>query len=300
MAPAALVEARHLVMASVQAQARQVGLWQEHAALGWWQSGLPAMAANLVVHCGPLAGDRQVCALARLLARSGPAAGWLVWPDQRPEHQRALLQGCGFHLCERIELASFNVSQNVSQTVFLPPSRPAGDGAGERVGCRPLAAADRPACAVLLQACHGVPAAVAAVVAAAFVDAPPLLLAHGSLQLQTLAIWQQGRPVATITAALWRPLEPTHGPACGGLLWLGTDPAWRRRGYGMQVTAAACAWLQQQGAQRLHVQASAAAASIYRGLGFAHDGWLELWGCVPFSRSAETHRERHRPDPRRV
>lgn len=270
MAEAALPEARRLVAASVQAQAQWAGLWQQHRGLQWWQSGLPAMAGNLVVGCDSGTSDRQLQALARLLGRGGVPAGWLLWPDQVPQRQGALLRDCGFGPCERIWLASLAAAD-------LP-------GAAAAQGCRVLGATDRPALATLLQACHGVPAALAAVVAAAFAAARPLPLAGGRVQLQTFAVGAADASdavlLASITALLWQPQGAADAGAqpSGALLWLGTHPDRRRLGHGTRVTAAACRWLQQQGAVRLYVQASAEALSIYRGLGFAEDGWLELWG----------------------
>ena len=265
MAAVPLLDARRLVAASVQAQAQWAGLWQQHRGLQWWQSGLPAMAANLVVGCEADVSDRQLQALARWLARAGAPAGWLLWPDQAPQRQAALLQSSGFGPCERIWLAS------VAAAALRCP---------ELSGtCRQLGAADRPGLAALLQACHGVPAGLAAVVAAAFVAERPLRLDGGTAQLQTFAVGAADPgPAASITALVWQPHAVGAQP-CGALLWLGTHPAHRCQGYGTQVTAAACRWLQQQGAARLHVQASAAAIAIYQGLGFAEDGWLELWGC---------------------
>lgn len=268
MASAAIEQARRLVIASMQAQALHAGLWQQYRGMQWWQSGLPAVAANLVVDCAPSVSAGHLCALARLMARWRTPAGWLVWPDQAPERQVPWLQTCGLFCCERIWLASVAAED-------LRSNEPAAS-------CRVLGVSDRSALMALFQSCHAVPAAFAAVVAAAFTHQQPLSLAQGTVQLQTFAACRAAdalNPITTsITAVLWVPSG--HGAAeqaCGALVWLGTHPAWRRRGYARQVTASACHWLQASGAQRLFVQASAAAAPLYRDLGFAEDGWLQLW-----------------------
>jgi hypothetical protein len=43
----------------------------------------------------------------------------------------------------------------------------------------------------------------------------------------------------------------------------------------------ACSWLIDSGVHRIHVQAAAAARSLYDSLGFEGDGVLELWGFTP-------------------
>lgn len=276
MASPQVVDARRLVVASVRAQALRKGLWQEHHGMCWWQSGLPAMAGNLVVSCGPTADPRRLQALARLLARSPAPAGWLLWPDQDPERQRPLLEGRGFRRCERIGLASLPMDQRSAAVL--------GQRGGEPVGLPVAALSDAaaPALAGLLQVCHGIPSSLADVVAAAFVMAQPWPVAGeqaGPLRLQTFAAYQDGLPVATITAVLLQLEAGASAVTQGGLLWLGTHPHWRRRGFARQVTLAACRWLQAAGVERIHVQAAAAAHSLYASLGFGDDGWLELWGC---------------------
>lgn len=278
MASPQVVDARRLVVASVQAQARLKGLWQEHHTLRWWQSGLPAMAGNLVVSCGPGADARRLQSLARLLVRFPAPAGWLLWPDQEPERQRPLLERHGFRCCERIGLASLPMDQRSAAVL----GQRGGEPVVLPVAVLPDAAA--PALADLLQVCHGIPSALAVVVATAFVTAQSWPLAGeqtGTLRLQTFAVSQDGVPVATITAALLNFEAGASAVPLGGLLWLGTHPHWRRRGFARQVTLAACRWLQAAGVEHIHVQAAAAARSLYASLGFGDDGWLELWGCPP-------------------
>ena len=278
MASPQVVDARRLVAASIQAQARLKGLWQQHRQMCWWQSGLPAMAANLVVSCGPEADARRVQSLARLLARSPAPAGWLLWPDQDPARQRPLLEAQGFRCCERIALASLPMDQR--SVAALGQSAPQAGGSPVAL----LTSAGAPALAVLLEACHGIPSALAVVVATAFLTAQPWPVAGeqaGTLRLQTFAVSQDGVPVASITAALLNPVARAGGQPIGCLLWLGTHPQWRRRGFARHVTLAACRWLRAEGAERIHVQAAAAACSLYASLGFGDDGWLELWGCPP-------------------
>lgn len=267
-----LEQSRQLVAASVQAQAALTGVWQERGGMGWWLSGLPAMAANLVVACDPGASDRQIAALARWMAHRPSPVGWLLWPDQEPLRQQRLLAGHGFRPCERLWLASLTAGP-----ADWPDAGPcrllgAADTAAE-------IAADTAAYGSLLQACHGIPASFAAVVAQAFVNVRPTSVGPASLRLQTLAVEQDGALLATITAAV---VGGPAAPPLGGLLWLGTHPSCRRRGLGRLVTAAACRWLAGWGVTRIHVQASDAAVMLYRSLGFAEDGWLELWGSPAF------------------
>lgn len=275
MASAELEQSRDLVAASVQAQAALVGVWQEHGGMAWWLSGLPVMAANLVVVCEPGASDQQIEALARWMARRPAPAGWLLWPDQQPSRQQQLLEGCGFRPCERLWLASVACRHGDQEPGLWAPSTLQTEAGSSRV----LAAADRAAYGSLLQACHGIPASLAAVVAQAFVNERPSVIGQGTVHLHTLAFHRNGALLATITAALvCRPAAPP----LGGLLWLGTHPSCRRRGLGRLVTAAACRWLAGCGVARIHVQASDAAVTLYRSLGFAEDGWLELWGSPAF------------------
>jgi ribosomal protein S18 acetylase RimI-like enzyme len=272
---AELEQSRDLIAASVQAQAAQVGVWQEHGGMGWWLSGLPAMAANLVVACDPGASDRQIGALARWMARRPAPAGWLLWPDQQPARQQRLLEGCGFRPCERLWLASVACRHgDLEPGLWSPSTHEVEPGSS-----RQLIAADRAAYGSLLQACHGIPASLAAVVAQAFVSERFSPMGQASVRLQTLAFDRRGALLAAITAAV---VSRPAAPPLGGLLWLGTHPSCRRHGLGRLVTAAACRWLAGCGVARIHVQASDAAVTLYRSLGFAEDGWLELWGCPPF------------------
>ena len=257
-----MVEARRLVAACVRAQASRAGLWQCHGDLRWWQSGLPAMAANLVVDCGQQPRPAQLSALAALLVRASAPAGWLIWPDQQPLVQQPLLRRQGFSPRERLWLAS------VDGHHFEPDPAPSSSM---------LTSADSEALARLYQACHHIPIHFAAVTAQAFLESSP--------QLRTFAQLDPGsdglppRPVASITACLMSPPGLQQSVPLGGLVWLGTHPAWRRRGYARQLTLQACRWLAAAGVERIHVQAASAAVSLYQSLGFVEQGWLDLWGC---------------------
>jgi len=256
-----LVQARRLVAACVRAQASYGGLWQRHNNLCWWQTGLPAMAANLVVDCGPKPRHAQLSALAELLVRSRAPAGWLIWPDQQPERQRQLLLRQGFSPRERLWLASLNI-QHVEP-------EPGSSGSI-------LTSAESEALASLYQACHGIPSGFARLTAQAFLNSPHQLRTFAQLEPSTNG--QQPQAVASITACWMRPRELQGQGALGGLVWLGTHPAWRRRGYARQLTIQACRWLAAVGVQCIHVQASAMAVPLYRSLGFVENGWLDLWG----------------------
>lgn len=248
--------------------------------MGWWLSGLPAMGANLVVTCDVGTTDQQIEALARWMAVRPAPAGWLLWPDQRPSRQQELLGGCGFHRCERLWLASLVDARGYARAAggddfWVPPTLP-----GDVGPCRVLVAADRAAYGSLLQSCHGIPASLAAVVAQAFINEQPTALGQDTARFRTLGCERDGALLASITAVFV--CRPAATPLAG-LLWLGTHPSCRRRGFGRLVTAAACRWLVGCGVDRIHVQASAAAVSLYRSLGFQEDGWLELWGRSPLN-----------------
>ncbi|GAA1805449.1 hypothetical protein GCM10009682_29090 [Luedemannella flava] len=62
----------------------------------------------------------------------------------------------------------------------------------------------------------------------------------------------------------------------GYVEWVVTDPAWRRRGHALSVTAALVDWLVDEGAAVIDVHASVAAAPLYRRLGFTGDGPVAL------------------------
>jgi ribosomal protein S18 acetylase RimI-like enzyme len=270
----ALQEARDLVATSVKVQARSSGLWQHHGGLRWWQSGLPAMAANLVVDAGPQPHSARVLALAELLVRAGSPAGWLVWPDQLPKLQGQWLSARGFTACERLWLATL-CSNAPSAALLLEasPAVPRGDA------IRWLGSPDVEGLAQLYGRCHGIPDSLASVTAHAFVTQ--------SHQLSTLAAFcldpsgLAAAPVASITACIANASSAQDAAPVGGLVWLGTHPAWRRRGYARSLTALACRWLLARGVDRIHVQAAPAAQALYRSLGFVDQGWLELWGWQP-------------------
>jgi len=255
-----LDEARDLLAAALQAQAQCVGLWQEWNQLRWWQSGLPAMAANLVLDCGLQPNRSQLRALAQLLARAPSPAGWLIWPDQLPNLQQSVLRGCGFRLCERLWLGEMDSSQLAG----LPERWPAVS-----TSCRLLSSVEGEPLARLYGACHQVPPSLAQVAARAFLGDPDQFSTYGHFSADGPA--KALEPVAAITTC--------RRASLGSLLWLGTHPACRGRGYARQVTLAACHGLIQQGVGRVHVQASEAAVPLYGSLGFSHGGWLELWGC---------------------
>ena len=279
MASAALFDARQLVAASVRCQADLEGLWQEHRGMRWWQSGLSAMAANLVVDPGTQTLDKNLQALAEVMIRGGVPAGWLVWPDQQPGRQHTILEASGFRCCEQIWLASLDCqARRLRDQRDLPPWPVAG------MSARVLSTRDVPALVALLKACHGVPESLAAIVATTFAGelvCDPAADPAGVLQLRTFAVLAGPSPVSSITAAVLGGCSWGDGVPRGGLLWLGTHPQWRCRGLARQVTRMACSWLIDSGVHRIHVQAAAAARSLYDSLGFEGDGVLELWGFTP-------------------
>jgi predicted acetyltransferase len=69
---------------------------------------------------------------------------------------------------------------------------------------------------------------------------------------------------ATAAAASWG--------RTAGVFFVNTDPAWRGRGVGTVMTAAALRSASDAGAQRAYLDASALGLSIYQRLGFASVG----------------------------
>jgi ribosomal protein S18 acetylase RimI-like enzyme len=65
-----------------------------------------------------------------------------------------------------------------------------------------------------------------------------------------------------------------------GLYWIGTRPASRRRGLGAACTRMLCQHAFESGAQAVVLQAAAAAAGVYRRLGFREIGRLACY-CRP-------------------
>lgn len=265
-----LAEARVLVAASLRAQSLRAGLWQQWHDLLWWQSGLQAIGANLVVDVGELWSEARLVALAQLMARAAAPAGWLLWPDQQPLGQQAILQAQGFAPCERLWLG-----------LARPQLDPAWiDDSPSAVSLQVLNSNHTDALTALYGRCHGVPQDVAQLVAETFLAPQSGEVSGGALNFRCFAalapVGAGGAPlpVAAVTAC-WQP----HGLGCGSLLWLGTDPPWRRQGLARSLTRWACHWLADWGVQRVHVQAAAPAVGLYRLLGFEHQGWLELWGC---------------------
>ncbi|MCP9808631.1 GNAT family N-acetyltransferase [Cyanobium sp. HWJ4-Hawea] len=245
----------------------------------WWQTGMLAIAANIVVDCGQDAPAQQMLALAERMAQARAPAGWLVWPDQNPERQQPLLLRCGFRPCEQLWLASLAVRSLSSRDKLAA-------NFNNELHCGPVAAAQIDELILFYQCCHLIPISFARVVANAFCAESNLVCGSTShlldgLRLKTFGLWNADRLVATITAIMLNSSNSQLSEVFGGLLWLGTHPAWRCRGLARQLTSHACGWLAHQGVEHVHVQASAAAIPLYRSLGFVERGWLELWASGP-------------------
>jgi len=249
----------------------------------WWLSGLPAIAANLLLDAGPDPQAHLVQRLAARLLHFEHPLGWLIWPDQQPHRQRAVLTDVGFRLSERLWLGGLSIPLALTPLEAVQSNPWSGSVAG--VPASRLLPVDRQRYGAFLMACHQIPRRLAELVAQAFVTAPhqhsgtPLLAAAGATQLATFAFADPiGRLQASITACCASvERQGTEPMPVGGLVWLGTHPAARRQGLARQLTEQACLWLQAQGVQEIVVQASQPAVPLYRALGFQPQGSLELW-----------------------
>ncbi len=254
-------EARRLVTASMRSQAALAGFWQEYQSFCWWQSGLQAAGANLLLDCGTNPKPASLIRLAVLLRWSAAPVGWLIWPDQSADLQQQLLAQVGFCHRESIWLG------------FLP---------AERLDPKPLCAGDSDLIQVLrwsdavgyahyLEQCHQICHAYSRLITATFLNpSPPGMF-------KTLGVLKDGAVVASVTAGLMPGVSGS--PPLGNLLWLGVLTPWRRRGLARAITEQACTWLMAKGVNRIHVQASPMAVGLYRSLGFRHCGDLALWGA---------------------
>ena len=70
------------------------------------------------------------------------------------------------------------------------------------------------------------------------------------------------------------------GGAFAGLYWIGTRPGFRRRGFGAACTEMLCQHAFDNGAETVVLQSAAAAAGVYRRLGFREIGRLACY-CRP-------------------
>ena len=252
-----IAESRQLVLAAMAAQAARSGGWQRHQHSCWWQSGLPASGANLVLDCGGQPQRQSLSRLSSLMRWSGGPVGWLVWPDQHPALQRRVLAAAGYRPSEPLWLG------------VLPSCRElAGSASPREMGV--LSGPESAAYVRYLEQCHQIHQAYAQLISATF------LASAQPAAFKTLAIWREGAIAAAVTAAVQRRADAA--PALGHLLWLGVLPAWRRRGLARALTRQACQWLLGLGVERIHVQASPMAVGLYRSLGFTEAGELELWG----------------------
>lgn len=272
-----LLRARLVVQTGIKAQAQLAGLWQQRGDLIWWQTELGAVAANLVLHSGYQVESVQVQRLAALMKWQQRPAGWLVWPDQAAEYLQPVLLTNGFYHSENIKLlsaAAENLSiKKFSKNIFIS-HRP------ENI-IQLLGINQQHLFSEFLVNCHAIPNSFAHVVAEAFLaqksTEPPAINLDGAPVFSSWAVYQAGKPVASITACLLK----DKSQLIGGLLWLGTLAEWRRMGFARQLAAHACDWLLTNGVNFLYVQSSRAAIQLYLDLGFQENGNLELWNWWP-------------------
>ena len=253
-------ESRRLVIAAMAAQAARTDGWQQHQSSIWWQSGLPASGANLVLDCGRNPHDRALSRLSRLMCWTGNPVGWLVWPDQDPELQQGVLSKVGYRLSEPLWLGVLHHHQELFSCAS-PTDLETIDV---------LLPHQRVEYCTYLEHCHHLHPRYAQLIANTF------LIPLYPSSFKTLVIWRDGVVVAAITASFWPP--STVQPTLGQLLWLGVLPRWRRQGLARSLTHQACLWLLGMGVERIHVQSSVMATGLYRSLGFSDLGYVDLWG----------------------
>jgi GNAT superfamily N-acetyltransferase len=273
----ALLDSRTLVRTCITAQAQELGLWQQHRQMAWWQGGVQAMGANVVVDCGTTPDARQLSRLAQLFARMPVPAAWLVWPDQNPELQAGVLHGFGFQFCEGLWLARLTADQ------LLP--LPAGLVLPDRCVLRPLKLDDRPALADFYEHCHQIPAPLAWSTASAFLSLDSPSSSPGWFSTVGVVLEAvdgcSSQVVAAISSCFCNSDGLSSQAPLAGLVWLGTHSLFRRKGLARWLTHHVCSALFQRGLACINVQAAPVAVELYRGLGFRSFGQLELWARHP-------------------
>jgi len=76
--------------------------------------------------------------------------------------------------------------------------------------------------------------------------------------------------------------------ATGWIGGLGVEPGSRRRGIATRLTNEVVAWLREQGASTLLLQATAQGQPVYEQLGFVADGAYRMWAVPPARRTRRT------------
>ena len=266
-----LVDARALLHQCFRVLAEQTGRWHQEKHMAWWLSGLPAIGANVLVECGVDPQPERLQALAGSLACLDVPVGWLIWPDQTPSLQQAILQTRGFQFCECLWLGRLAPGE-LKAPAYLSQALP--------LEIRQLIPHDAPALAELYGVCHQIPSSFADVAARAFLPrSSPVVSTFGGFLPVDGSL--QPELVAAITVILDPRPRSAQNPSMAGLAWLGTHPNVRRCGVASRLTRLVCQTLIRSGVSCIHVQASPAATGLYPGLGFRSYGRLELWGRQP-------------------
>jgi len=265
------------VQAGIKAQSAFAGLWQEKGNLIWWQTGISAVAGNLVLQNGEKPNSVWIQRLSSLMKCQQIPVGWLLWSDQNADTVKPIIVNEGYKYAENISLLCFkaeDLNWNKQRERFHQNDK-------YQVKIRSVDMMMEGIFSDFLIACHGIPKPLAAVIAKAYILKETSSLPQLALNCRPIfcswIIFKARQPVASITACLLA----DRCQLIGGLMWLGTLPKWRRMGFAKQLILQACNWLISNGADLVYVQSSEAANRLYASLGFELDGELELWHWWP-------------------
>ena len=247
---------------ALQAQAMEVGLWQEHDGFVWWQSGLAATGANLVVESGNGSNVQQIQRLVDLMLWPQKPVGWLIWPGRQMKLIKNILAANKFHYCETLSLLSMAAASFVPRQMSIKTTL--------------LNISNQTLFCDFLTICHQIPKCYANVVSRAF-----LLNLSSEIKMQTWAVLKKDNSGSHIIASITACLMPGRFGPIGGLFWLGTVEKHRSKGYASQLVVDANEWLITNGAIQVFVQSTARAHSLYKSLGFMQNGSMEFWGYSP-------------------
>jgi ribosomal protein S18 acetylase RimI-like enzyme len=236
------------------------GHWREQQSACWLEAPIGHPFVNSVVSGGDPPDRRRTAWIAERFHQRGLPCRWFLWPDQQPAVQAALLEELGFEP----SLPAFLLSAQTAALLAATPD-PGRRVAAALPGARlqPLDRSWRKPLIAAFGACFGLPPNLAALAADSCLErsGPGAPLTQGVVKDGT---------VLAMAAVQVR-------EGVGGISWVGTDPAWRRRGLGRAVSSAAIASGAALGGRRTVLQGMGAAVELYRAMGFGCDGQALLW-----------------------
>ncbi len=251
---------RDLMAASFSCLDRGDGCWREEDGACWFEAPFPRPFANFVISAGDRPQRRTVQRVADRFQQRGMPCCWFVWSDQQPEIVQALLAELGFRTAAPASLLSAPTALLLAATPN-PGQRVGGAVAGAR-----LIALDQSwqrGYLHCLEDCFAIPAGLGAMAAEAYLGR------QGPQDPRTYGVVRDDDVLAVATVVV------REGRSC--LSWVGTASAWRRRGLGRAVTAAAVATGAALGGRTTLLQAMADAVPLYRRMGFGVDGVVKVF-----------------------